>query len=55
MPPATRRGGRGGRGRSHGSGQGTGEDAAGGAPVNVDMAAMLAEMQAMRAELKALH
>ena len=47
MPPTTRRAGR----RGCGSGRGFGEAA----PVNVDMAAVLAEMQAMRAELNALH
>jgi len=48
MPPTTRRGG------CHGRGRGSGEAAPEGAPVNVDMAAVLAEMQAMRAELNAL-
>ena len=51
MPPTTRRAGR----RGRGSGRGSGEAAPEGAPVNVDMAAVLAEMQVMRAELNALH
>ena len=40
MPPPTRRGGR----RGRGSGRGSGEAALEGAPVNVDMPAVLAEM-----------
>ena len=50
MPPTTPRGGR----HSHGSGRGIGEAAPEVAPVNMDMDAVLAEMQAMRAELNAL-
>ena len=51
MPRTTCRGGRSG----HGSDRGTRDAAPEGAPVNVDMAAVSAEMQAMRAELNALH
>ena len=48
MPPTTRRAGR----RGRGSGRGSGEAAPEGAPVNVDMTAILAEMQAMHCRVK---
>jgi hypothetical protein len=52
MPPTTPRRGRCGRGR--GSGRGLGEAALEAAPMNVDMAAVLAEMLAIHAEINAL-